>query len=117
MASKGGESSRRFQNSNTINGNFKDSGRHGGRQQQQGENKKGRPSTKTGDRLSSKGSGEKILNDFIWANTDLVDKSVIDRLRIGDKLAISEALNMIHYRSLQLKKVRGSEKEFVRGDT
>lgn len=58
---------------------------------------------KAGSRSSKRKSGDEILNDFIWANKDLVDKTILDRFCGGDKKAISIALNMIHFRSLQTR--------------
>lgn len=41
-----------------------------------------------------------LLLKFIWAHSNLVDREVLAKLNIGDKSAIEEALNQIHFRSL-----------------
>ncbi|KAK1399306.1 hypothetical protein POM88_009169 [Heracleum sosnowskyi] len=45
--------------------------------------------------------GEKILKDFIWANKEIVDKEVVNKFFLGNKQAITEALNQIHWRSIK----------------
>lgn len=54
-------------------------------------------------------SREVILRDFVWANRDLLDKEVRDNFFMGNKQAITEALNQIYWRSL--KKRRGLDWE------
>lgn len=44
-----------------------------------------------------------ILRDFIEANEEIIDRSVLIRFRQEDKKAITEALNQIHGRSLRNK--------------
>lgn len=47
--------------------------------------------------------GEKLLQDFVWANKDLVDKEVCEGFFTGNKQVVTEALNQIHWRSLKLR--------------
>lgn len=58
---------------------------------------------KNGNKYAREVSGEIILRDFIEANGDLVDKEVLSRFRQGEKQAITESLNQIHWRSLKIK--------------
>ncbi|KAK1398520.1 hypothetical protein POM88_008383 [Heracleum sosnowskyi] len=52
-------------------------------------------------RTTKKQEGDRILGDFIWAHKDLVDENVMNTCFLGEKQAITEALNMIHWRSLK----------------
>lgn len=47
--------------------------------------------------------GGEILRDFVWANKDLLDKKVSEEFFAGNKQAVTEALNQIHWRSLKLR--------------
>lgn len=40
------------------------------------------------------------LKNFIWANTNLVDRDTLGRLNVGEEDAVDEALHQIHWRSL-----------------
>lgn len=52
-------------------------------------------------KANRKEEGETMLIDFVWAHKDLVDKDVSDRFFRGDKSAITDALNQIHWKSLR----------------
>ncbi|KAK1403272.1 hypothetical protein POM88_002877 [Heracleum sosnowskyi] len=45
--------------------------------------------------------GDTILKDFVEGNGEIIDKEVLFRFRNGDRQAITEALNQIHWRSLK----------------
>lgn len=44
------------------------------------------------------------MKDFIEGNDDIVDKEVPIRFRNGEKQAVTESLNQIHWRSLKMKR-------------
>lgn len=44
---------------------------------------------------------DSLLKRFIRSNKELVDKDILVRLNRGDRMAINEALNQIHWRSLR----------------
>ncbi|KAK1360355.1 hypothetical protein POM88_044829 [Heracleum sosnowskyi] len=60
-----------------------------------------RGSHKSEGKASKRRDGDIILKDFIEGNGDIVDKEVLIRFRNGDRQAITEALNQIHWRSLK----------------
>ncbi|KAK1361733.1 hypothetical protein POM88_046207 [Heracleum sosnowskyi] len=63
------------------------------------------PKGSQGNRNQLKGDGDKILIDFIMANEDLVDKTVLEEFCRGSKQAVADALNQIHWKSLKKRKV------------
>ncbi|KAL1810147.1 hypothetical protein ACET3Z_027137 [Daucus carota] len=45
-------------------------------------------------------SDDRKITDFIWAHTKWVNKETLEKLNIGEKEAIGEALEQIHWRSI-----------------
>lgn len=68
---------------------------------------------KTDGRAAVKGNGELILRDFIEGNKDIVDEEIMGRFRLGDKQAITEALNQFHWKSLRLNKIEDVLRDII----
>lgn len=71
-----------------------------GRRQLDGGTVKGY-GAKTQSKADTELTGEEILKDFVWANKDMLDEKVSEKFFAGNKQAITEALNQIHWRSLK----------------
>lgn len=60
-------------------------------------------SDKTGGRKDKQVRSDTYLVDFIFSHQNLVDEEVIERVRRREGVAINDALNQIHWRSLKVR--------------
>ncbi|KAK1379692.1 hypothetical protein POM88_026436 [Heracleum sosnowskyi] len=76
-----------------------------GRKEIQISNSTGKPigstsENRSGHRQFVRKEGDRILRDFVEAYENLVDAEVLKRFRMGDSKSINNALNQIHWRSI-----------------